>query len=75
MPKNNPDSELWLIVGIFAVIILIALLVALCLFISDFSWELKYLNNEIRLTQGAERRYYIIQRRRLWLSLIPFVKY
>lgn len=75
MPQNNPDTGLWLLVGIFAVIILIALIVVLCLFINDFSSELKFLNNEIRLTQGAERRNYIRQRRRLWLSLIPFVKY
>ena len=31
--------------------------------------------NEIGRTTGAERRHWIRQKRRLWLSLIPFVKY
>jgi hypothetical protein len=44
-------------------------------FINDFSQELRYLNSEIRRTDGAERRHWIRQRRRLWLSLIPFVRY
>lgn len=76
MPEaNNPDIELYWIVGIVAAFFLFGLLVDLCLLINDFSRELKYLNNEIGRTTGAERRYWIRQRRRLWLSLIPFVKY
>ena len=76
MPEaNNLDNEFWILVGIIAIPILLGLLVGLCLFINDFSQELRYLNNEIRRTEGAERRHWIRQRRRLWLSLIPFVKY
>ena len=75
MPENNPDTELYWLVGIVAVFFLILLLFGLASFINDFSQELRYLNNEIRRTDGAERRHYIRQRRRLWLSLIPFVKY
>ena len=44
-------------------------------FVSAFKAELRYLNREIRRTVGDERRYWIRRRRRLWLSLIPFVKY
>ena len=75
MPENNPDTELYWLIGIVTVFFLILLLFGLVSFINDFSRELKYLNNEIRRTEGAERRHWIRQRRRLWLSLIPFVKY
>ena len=75
MPENNPDTGLYWLVGIVAVFFFIFLLFGLVSFINDFSSELRYLNNEIRRTDGAERRHYIRQRRRLWLSLIPFVKY
>lgn len=76
MPEaNNPDTGLYWLVGIVAVFFLIIVLFALVSFINDFSSELRYLNNEIRRTDGTERRHYIRQRQRLWLSLIPFVKY
>jgi len=75
MPENNPDTELYWLIGIVAVFFLILLLFGLVSFINDFSQELRYLNNEIRRTDGAERRHWIRQRRRLWLSLIPFVRY
>ena len=75
MPENNPDTELYWLVGIVAVFFLILLLFGLVSFINDFSQELRYLNSEIRRTDGAERRHWIRQRRRLWLSLIPFVRY
>ncbi len=74
-PTNNPDTELYALCGVVAVFFLLVLLFALASFFNDFFCELRYLNNEIRRTKGAERRYWIRQRRRLWLSLIPFVKY
>ena len=75
MPENNPDTELYWLIGIVAVFFLFLLLFGLVNFINDFSQELRYLNSEIRRTDGAERRHWIRQRRRLWLSLIPFVRY
>ncbi len=76
MPQaNNPDIALYLIIGIFAAIVLLGLIVSFCIFINDFSRELKYINCEIHRTSGSERRHWIRKRRRLWLSLIPFVKY
>lgn len=52
MPEaNNLDNEFWILVGIIAIPILLGLLVGLCLFINDFSQELRYLNNEIRRTE------------------------
>lgn len=76
MPEaNNLTIEFWWFVGIFAVFIFLGLIVGLCKFIDDFSAELRYVNNEIERTEGSERRYWIRRRKRLWLSLIPFVKY
>lgn len=75
LETNNLDSELWILVGVIAVPILLGLFIGFCMFINDFSQELKYINFEIQRNTGAERRYWIRQRRRLWLSLIPFVKY
>ena len=76
MPEtNNSNTELYWLIGIVAAFLLMVLLVGLAQFIKDFSRELRYLNNEVRRTTGSERRYYIRQRRKLWLSLIPFVRY
>ncbi len=76
MPQaNNIDNEIWILIGIIAIPILLVLLVELCVFINNFSSELNYINCEIGRTTGAERDYWIRKRRRLWLSLIPFVRY
>lgn len=75
MPENNSDILLYMFIGTFAVIIFIGLLISLAQFINDFSRELRYLNNEIGRTNGEERKYWIKQKKRLWLSLIPFFKY
>ena len=44
-------------------------------FITGFSEELRYLNHEISRTDGEERMYYIYCRRKLWLSLVPFLRH
>lgn len=76
MPQgNDPDFVFYLFIGIVATFFLIILLVGLVLFFDEFSRELKYINCEIQRNTGAERRRWIRKRRRLWLSLIPFVKY
>lgn len=75
MPATNPDTEYYWLIGMVATFILILLLVGLASFFNDFSQELKYINNEIGRTSGSEQRYWIRRKRRLWLSLIPFVKY
>lgn len=64
----------WLI-GIIAVPAALVLLFFLARFVYCFSMELRYLNVEIERTEGEECRHYMRRRRRLWLSLIPFVRY
>lgn len=72
MPGNQGIP---IFIYIFAAIILIVILGALILFLVDFFRELRYLNKEIACNTGAERKYWVRERRRLWLSLLPFVKY
>ena len=73
MDKSNDVSNILIIIllilafGIFCVVI--------TYFVNDFLPELKRLNIEIHRSEGSERRYFKKMRRRLWLSLLPFVKY
>ena len=72
---NSQDTKITVMIIIAAIIIVPILLFAFADFISNFSRELQYLNCEINRSVGKERKYWLRQRRRLWLSLIPFVKY
>ena len=47
---------------------------ALVIRIRDFSQELDYIKREIIRTSGAEREYWIREKRKLWLSLLPFYR-
>lgn len=75
MPNNSFDTLLYIVAGIAIVLILVGIVVALIGYFKVFSRELEYLNNEIKRTNGNERKRWCRRRRRLWLSLLPFVKY
>lgn len=75
MIETHNDTMFYLLIGIVALVVFAFILVALVLFFTQFSKELKYLNNEIRRTDGIEQSHWIKQKKRLWLSLLPFVKY
>ena len=64
-------TYIYILIGILILFFLGALIQHL----TEFIQELRYLNKEIQCTSGAERKYWLQQRRRLWLSLLPFVKY
>ena len=64
-----------LLLGGMVLLVLPILIVMLTLYLTAFSKELRYVNGEIARTEGAQRRYWLHRRRRLWLSLIPFVRY
>lgn len=72
---SETDPDVGLMIGAIAVIILLVLLFSLARLVTDFSAELRLLNIEINRSEGAEREHYLRQRRRLWLSLLPFVRY
>ena len=76
MPQaNSIDTVLVLLTCLMVIFISLLVLVGLVCFFNDFLQELKYLNSEIGRTSGSERRYWIRKRTKLWLSLIPFVRY
>ncbi len=60
---------------IFALLIGIPILAAIAKWLLIFNEELEYLKNQIRKTEGREKRYWIRKRRKLWMSIFPFVKY
>ena len=72
------DTELDSIANVLLVIVIaffaIMLLMGLATKINNFSRDLDYLNREIARTEGAEREYWKREKRRLWLSLLPFFR-
>lgn len=72
---NETNFEFYWLIGTLVVFLLLIILIEFISLHNEFSSELRYLNMEIKRTRGDERRYYKWQRRRLWLSLLPFVKY
>ena len=66
-------QQLYLFIG--ALIFSIFPLTALIRVLTGFPQELKRVNNEIKRSTERSRSYWLRRRRRLWLSLLPFVKY
>lgn len=72
----NPELDaftnalLIIVIAFFAILILVGLTMK----INDFSHKLKYLNCEIGRIEGAEREHWKREKRRLWLSLLPFYR-
>ena len=74
-PMNETDFILYFLLGIGVLFVLIGMILSVASFVNDFSQELRLLNSEVRRTVGSERQYWIRRRRRLWLSILPFVRY
>lgn len=72
---NESLNAYYIILWIFCILIACVLLVFAVLNLISFVQELKYLNREIARSTGHERQYWLRRKRRLLLSLIPFVKY
>ena len=72
---NNANPIVIFAIAVVVLLILFVILIGLIQFYNEFITELQYLSSEIERTDGEERAYWISQRRRLWLSLLPFVKY
>lgn len=71
---TNQDTLLYIIVGIIVFALFILLLIGLVYSLTKFSQELRYINSEIKRSSKSERKHWIRKRRRLWLSLLPFMK-
>ncbi len=79
--RSDPDtmldeSTIYIFITIVCCFILFLFFaVGLAMFANDFNCELRYLKNKIKSTSGAERRSWKRRKVRLWLSLLPFIKY
>ena len=62
---------LWALCAVVGFLLLLAIVWKL----KDFPKELRYLNQEIARSTGAEQRRWRRRKRKLLLSLLPFVKY
>ena len=71
----NGDTLFYFVTAIFVFIIFIALLIFFVQWIISFRTEYRYVKNEINRTYGREKQYWKRQKRRLLLSIIPFVRY
>lgn len=75
MPQNTPDTALWCIIGTISLFLAIVIIYGLTTALPKFLFELKTINIEIGRTNGIERKYWKRQKRKLLLSILPFVKY
>jgi len=69
------DQSVILFIAVFAFLFLSLLTLYFVRWFNEFRRELRYLNTEIGRTEGRERRHYEKLKRKLYLSLIPFVSY
>lgn len=72
---DNLDTETWNMIFFSGALLILVFVIRTAFQINDFTKELRYLNCEIRRTDGNEQKHWIRKRRKLWLSLIPFVRY
>lgn len=70
MSSGDVLDMLYLILGILAVLLLLSLP-----WLNWFLREMRFLNMEIQRSHGKEQERWKRRKRRLWLSIIPFVKY
>lgn len=76
MPQNSDmNFGTILLIGIVAAIFLVLIIVKLTMYFLEFARELRYLNCELGRTTGERHRHFERQKRRLLLSLIPFIRY
>ena len=72
---NNVNQETIFLIAVVVLLLLFAILMGFIQLYNEFITELQYLNSEIERTDGEERAYWLSRRRRLWLSLLPFIEY
>lgn len=71
-PENDPVT--YILIAIIILFFATLFLVAIVSRLYDFSRELDFINREIKRTAGGEQRYWKREKRRLWLSLLPFYR-
>lgn len=72
---NIDDNTLYALIFVIIFVVTGVLFVQFLMRFSVFSFELRRVNDEIKRTHGEEKQHWKRVRRRLWLSLLPFIKY
>ena len=75
MEVFSSDTLIFVLGAVVGIILLAAVILRFVTWLSEFQQELDMLNTEIGRTSGREQRYWLKRKRRLWLSIFPFVKY
>lgn len=76
MPEaNEQELGLYVLACLLVAFFLVVFVFGFAIFLKDFCSEMRFINREIARTKGAERRHYVRRRKRLWLSLLPFIEY
>lgn len=69
------DTGIYIIAAVIIALLLILAIIRFAMWLQSFLMELRYVNKEIARTTGAEQQHWIKRKKRLLLSLIPFVRY
>ena len=69
------DSIYIAIAIVIGVLLLVLAVARLAIFLQWFRRELRYVEKEITRTTGDEKKHWQKRKKRLWRSLIPFVRY
>ena len=72
---NVSPQMMRLLIGVLVVLAVVVFLAVFLPWLRDFRHEMRYINMEIQRNRGRERDHWIKRKRRLWLSILPFVKY
>lgn len=75
MEVTASDTLIFVLGALVGVVLLAAAILRFVTWINEFQQELDMLNTEIARNTGTEQQYWLKRRRRLWLSIIPFVRY
>lgn len=75
MNGESATPLFWILLGILVILILIVIIVYFVQWLNFFTQELRHLNNEIGRTTGREQKRWKRRKRRLLLSIIPFIRY
>ena len=70
--ENNAS---WAAIGLLGLILAAVFILFMVMWLQEFRFEIRNINDEINRNEGEERKYWIARRRRLWLSLIPFIRW
>lgn len=69
-------NSIYIAIAIVIGVLLLVLAVArLAIFLQWFRRDLRYVEKEIARTTGDEKKHWQKRKKRLWRSLIPFVRY